>query len=412
MKEYSQKEIQQLFKEKKPVPKDLVLQAQNTDMVDVVENQGDVVIHVSNKYAKLAEHDSFVIDKEKNSFHWNSRELSGNPINYLQSVHDYSFRNAIKELTLNEEYKTKEITVNKEKEPFVFNPNDLTEDTSKAKEYLVAQRGINEDLVDTLISKKYIQQDKNDNAVFLWAKDREVVGMDKHGTNPSKRFKQVVENSDEKQGFSITNGKPENLYLFESSIDLLSYSSMYNPRNARMVSMAGLKPQTYYNSVAEIYKETGQPPKNVIFALDSDEGGERFLLEHINNRLEHKESGKTVQNFVASPRHQDFEQLGTPDDLSSWNEVKDFNDILTNIKDTDTKMNYQPVVMSKNEYFDKIDYNKKYQKAREELESENNGKNKATPNNIAHKIAKYEYHTYESKEKKKKKDDVEISSFY
>ena len=110
MKEYSQKEIQQLFKERKPIPKELVTQAQKADLVDVIEKQGDVVIHVSDKYAKLAEHDSFVIDKQNNSFFWNSQDLKGNPINYLRSVHDYSFRSAIKELTLNDEYKVKSNT--------------------------------------------------------------------------------------------------------------------------------------------------------------------------------------------------------------------------------------------------------------------------------------------------------------
>lgn len=66
-----------------------------------------------------------------------------------------------------------------------------------------------------MLSAVSIQQNHNDNdnAVFLWAKNKEVVGMDKQGTNPEKRFKQIVKNSDEKQGFTITNSKPENLYV-------------------------------------------------------------------------------------------------------------------------------------------------------------------------------------------------------
>lgn len=408
MKEYTQEEIRQLFKERKPVPKELVLQAQNADIVDVIEKQGDVVLHVSDKYAKLAEHDSFVIDKQNNSFFWNSRDLKGNPINYLKSVHDYSFRNAIKELTLDDEYKTKEVNVDKEKEPFVFQPKELSEDTSKAKDYLVNQRGINEDLVDTLIDKKLIQQDHNDNVVFLWAKNKEVVGMDKQGTHPEKRFKQIVKNSDEKQGFTITNGKPENLYVFESSIDLLSYTSMYNPPNARMVSMAGLKPQTYYNAVAQIYEETKSPPKNVVFAVDSDEAGETFMLEHANNKIEHQESGVTVKNHVASPRHQNFEELGSPRSLESWKGIKDFNDILTNIQDHDVKMKYQPVVLEKDEYFKKINYDKKYEKAMDEFSKDEKNIKNINSNRIANRIAKFDYHTQAEKQKGKSKNKSEL----
>lgn len=77
---------------------------------------------------------------------------------------------------------------------------------------------------------------------------------------------------------------------------------MYNPANARMVSKAGLKPQTYYNSVGQIYEETRQPPKNVVFAVDSDESGEGFLLEHINNKLEHRETGTTVKIMSHHPK--------------------------------------------------------------------------------------------------------------
>lgn len=413
-KAYTQEEIKQVFKEKKPVPKELVLKAQNADIVNVIENQSDVVLHVSDKYAKLAEHDSFVIDKQNNSFHWNAQDLKGNPINYLKSVHNYNFRNAVKELTLNEEYKTNEVNVNTEKAPFIFDPKALSEQTDKAKSYLVNERGINEDLVDTLISKKLIQQDHNDNVVFLWAKNKEVVGMDKQGTDSEKGFKQVSKNSDEKQGFTITNGQPENLYVFESSIDLLSYTSMYNPPNARMVSMAGLKPQTYYNAIGQIYEETKTPPKNVVFAMDSDEAGESFVLENINNKIEHHESGVTVQNHVASPRHQDFNQLGEPKHLESWKQVKDFNDILTNIDDTDVKMKYEPIVLEKDDYLKAINYDKKYSKAMDELSQDKDTNQNVSAKRIANKISRYEYQTDDEKPKektKKKDDEIEIHSF-
>src|SRR5699024_12410828 len=98
--------------------------------------------------------------------------------------------------------------------------------------------------------------------------------MDKQGTDPDKRFKQVVKNSDEKQGFTITNGKPGILYVFESSIDLLSYTTMYNPPNARMVPMAGLKPQPCYNAVGQRYEDTNMLTKNVVFPVESDEADE------------------------------------------------------------------------------------------------------------------------------------------
>lgn len=413
MKGYSQNEIQKIFKERKKIPAGLNLQAQQVDIVSVIEDQGSVIVHDSEKWAHLSEHDSFVINKQQNSFHWNSRNISGNPINYLKDVKDYSYRNAIKELTLENDYKTKDLNVAEEREPFEFKPNMLANDTSKAKEYLVEQRGINEDLVDTLIDKKYIQQDHQGNAVFMWAKQGEIVGMDKQGTNPEKPFKQIEKNSDEKRGFAITNGEAENLYVFESSIDLLSYASMYNPKNARMVSMAGLKPQTYYNAIGDVTKETGKPPKNVVFALDSDQAGEAFMMEHMREELKHNESGITVKTHAASPRMQDFKQLGKPTSLNNWKDVKDFNDILTNIEHPDTKMNYQPVVIEKDEYFKKIDFDKKEERALEELEKEEGSNKNPSKHKIALKVAKFNYHTAEEEKgkTKSKNNDKEFMDF-
>ena len=116
----------------------------------------------------------------------------------------------------------------------------------------------------------------------------------------------------------------------------------------------------------------------------------------------------TVKNHVASPRHQDFEQLGEPKNRESWKQVKDFNDILTNIDDHDVKMKYEPVVLEKDGYLKTIDYDKKYHKAMDELSQEKNSNHNISSKLIADRIAKYEYHKKNEKNSTKKKEDVEI----
>lgn len=83
----------------------------------------------------------------------------------------------------------------------------------------------------------------------------------------------------ENRGFSVTFGKPENLFVFESSIDALSYASIYQPINSRFISMNGLKENTMYQAMKDIYDDTGKLPENVVLCVDNDKAGRRFVSE-------------------------------------------------------------------------------------------------------------------------------------
>jgi hypothetical protein len=76
----------------------------------------------------------------------------------------------------------------------------------------------------------------------------------------------------------LPNGKPDSLYVFESPIDMLSYWSIKKDdlKNARLVSMNGLKIGTLLQSYAEASKE-GLNIEKAVLAVDNDKGGHDFI---------------------------------------------------------------------------------------------------------------------------------------
>jgi len=51
-----------------------------------------------NSYLRGVEHDSLVVDLQKNLFHWNSIDLHGNAVTWLMEVEGFSYRKALEEL--------------------------------------------------------------------------------------------------------------------------------------------------------------------------------------------------------------------------------------------------------------------------------------------------------------------------
>lgn len=90
-------------------------------------------------------------------------------------------------------------------------------------------------------------------------------------------FKGIDKNSPGNAGFAFDIGKPETLYVFESSVDALSYWSEKkgDVQNARMLSMSGLKRHTVSAELNRMNKD-GHSPQQVVIAVDNDASGRDF----------------------------------------------------------------------------------------------------------------------------------------
>lgn len=145
------------------------------------------------------------------------------------------------------------------------------DDMRKVFAYLCQTRKIDYKIVSDLVKDGLLYQDKRGNAVFIHRDESgQIVGAEIQGTSTYKRFKGVAAGTSDSL-FSLKFGTPNRAYVFESTIDLLSFKQLANPakiQNCVLVSMAGLKPNAL-NPLAE-------RGLRLYSCVDNDEAGNRF----------------------------------------------------------------------------------------------------------------------------------------
>ncbi|MGG4263752.1 DUF3991 domain-containing protein [Peribacillus simplex] len=264
--------------------KEDIKKAEAIDIVDYCDQNNIDVQSDNERYYRLVEHDSCVIDRRKNVFYWNSKGKGGNVINFVQEVDDTNFMGAMnKLLDENHDYQNNK-TVEFISVPYEYSPEKEVDKFDKARDYLINERKIDAELVDDLHEKGAIKQDKYNNVLFLWKDYENIMGCSEQGTIQSEKFKRgtwksVQKNSTANYGFNVKNGDPKHLKFFESSIDLLSHATLNKKelKDTWLISMEGLKHNTVYNYVLKAKEQLGDTPESVSLCVDNDKGGKAFV---------------------------------------------------------------------------------------------------------------------------------------
>ncbi|MBC1339421.1 DUF3991 domain-containing protein [Listeria innocua] len=278
-----------------------IKQASEVDMVSYLERKGEP-LKCAGKYYYHQAHDSLVLCPEKGYFTWNSRGVSNRScINLAMELYALSFLQAVQDVLEqnipklgNEVRQARRET---KKEPFSYE-KDIVESKSQQqlKQYLIKERKINPWLVSELIQKKYIVQDTRNNVVYKWfhpLTKNEVIGASKEGVTiipeaqrfkpHMKQFKQVMAQGD--NGFYFDVGKTSQinqLYVFESPVDMMSYLSLkmqrgdQSIRNARFLAMDGVKPTTFFHHYTLLSAKLNHPIQPII-CVDNDAAGHQLL---------------------------------------------------------------------------------------------------------------------------------------
>lgn len=301
------------------VSKDEVKQASDIHVVDYLESKGESLIK-QGKYYRHSEHDSLIIN-ENGKWFWNSRNEGGyGAISFARTFYEYSFQDAVRDVNGQEITKTMDKDEQETNKSFDYPVQYEKESQENAIEYLHNKRGISRETIDNLISADLIAEDKKNNCVFKW-KDREtgkIVGADRQGTTQMEDgnyFKQIVSGSKADGGFQFDVGKPENLVLFESPIDAISYYDMHKPSDTRFKSMSGLKDRSAATSVKELAKEIQENGRNfnkVIIAVDNDEAGNNFSnkwAKMFNISERHAPRSKDWNNDLTNYREQELQRI-------------------------------------------------------------------------------------------------------
>ena len=138
--------------------------------------------------------------------------------------------------------------------------------------YLCSKRGIDSDIVNSLMQKEMLYEDRRGNVVF--------VGYDEQGkprfaslrgTHGDYSFRGDCSGSDKRYGFSVAATVPsERLYIFESAIDLMSHANLDKTawQQHHRLSLSGTS-DTAMPFFLNKHKEVNE----LVFCLDNDAAG-------------------------------------------------------------------------------------------------------------------------------------------
>ena len=234
-----------------PIPREQLLAARQADLAAyLLAHDVHLIPRGASGNYSMAEHDSISITGNK--YQWFSRGESGNAVDFLRSYYGMGFREAVEALTSGEAKPAAPPPVAPER-PFDFAQIELAPNMERVIAYLTEQRGISRRLVDELIATKRLYQEaRTNNALFPIYDSGAIVGAERNGTMPQKRFKGVKMGSKYGCGYNLTYGdKTAHALFFESAIDLLSFINLAHMRGkdlegCRLTSLAGLKKNIYW----------------------------------------------------------------------------------------------------------------------------------------------------------------------
>lgn len=257
------------------------------------------------------EHDSLHIKDndfgERGQWYRFSENKGGDNIGFLREYMGLSFVEAVE--ALNGEHYDRSYTAPSrtyQPKPVQQTVRELslaeTDNARRVFAYLCKTRGLDYDLIFSLVRQGVISQEqKTGNVLFKYYDENgKIIGAEKVGTSTEHKFKGIATGSAGGHGFEIVRGSGENAFFFESAIDMLSYLQMHDKEldNCRLVSMMGVKP----NIVFDTMQHHNIPPENVFLCSDNDTAGNEFA-----DRLREE--------------YLDMKRIITPDTYKDWNDM-------------------------------------------------------------------------------------------
>ena len=225
------------------------------------------------------EHDSLKISN--GMWYWFSQGIGGvNAIDYLIKVNGKTFSEALEILVskVNDiTYVERKVDKNIEKKLILPERND---NNDRVISYLIS-RGIKRSIIEKCLNNNLMYEDKHHNVVFL-GYDNEVRYAFMRGTNQTRYMKEAY-GSHKAFSFRLDSlEESDELHLFESAIDLLSYATINSDyRSKNLLSLAGVyQPKSNLEDsniplALNYYLNQHPKIKKVYLHLDNDEAGRR-----------------------------------------------------------------------------------------------------------------------------------------
>jgi hypothetical protein len=293
------------------IDKQKVVQARNTDIIAFLEKRnGFTFAHRGSAY-RCRQHPSLAVKDDRLSWYWHSQGTGGHgAIDYLMQMERLPFRQAVEAVA-----GIDTVTVGLQQESVQPKKLFLPEkkwNSLRLYEYLCQKRGIDSDIVNTLMQEGKLYEDKRGNVVFAGFDEQGTARFASlRGTHSDGAFRMDCAGSDKRYSFNMAANKPsERLYVFESPIDAMSSASLEKAvtgdadawKMHSRLSLAGTSDVAlpfFLNQHSSVHE--------LVFCLDNDPAGREASVA-----LARKYCEKGFHTRIELPMRKDFnEDLAT-----------------------------------------------------------------------------------------------------
>ena len=290
--------------------------AKSVDLTAVAASLGYTVKKVG-KYHTLKEMDSIRIYNRSHWYRW-SRQYEkgsngGSQIDFLRVFCDMDVKEAVFWLLDFAGYlridddKRKPLKYQvevKEQEKKEFTLPVPSADNSYLYSYLVNERGIRKEVVDSFVSQKLIYESRHYHNIVFRGNDKNGITrfasmrgvFDREG----KTFKCDVAGNDKNYGFNVANDNSCELVVFEAAIDLMSYMDIYSDYHSNKIALGMLA-----DAPLETFLKEHQQITSIRFCLDNDLPGRKATQELVEKYYGH---GFDVEDYPPPEGYKDYNE--------------------------------------------------------------------------------------------------------
>ena len=303
------------------IPAEVIEEARKMDVLTwLQQNDPDNLVKLSNNQYTTKEHDSLKISN--GMWYWWSRGFGGrSALDYLTKVKGYSFPEAVEAITgktgndgpsFSKPGENPEQRAMKPKADRELRIPALERNPEKARAYLL-KRGITENVIDFCFRRSLLFETSYYHSILFVGYDKD--GIARYGAirGTTNTYKGEVKGSNKQFSFSVTETPDtENLHVFESAIDLLSFASLaeltgIDWKKEALLSLGGVTAVSQNGATSKEVSHTGASPAPLMQYL-----ADHPQIKKIHLHLDNDEPGRLAAAAIVQGLDENYEVLDEP----------------------------------------------------------------------------------------------------
>jgi len=288
------------------IDENILRQARTADVLAFFEQyKGFTFTHRGGEY-RCQQHKSLAIKADRLSWYWHSKGVGGyGALDYLTKVENVPFREAVEVITGTTPTAAPPQERPKAEPPKVLVLPEKSSMPLKLYGYLCNKRSIDSDIVNRLIQKEMLYEDRRGNVVFVgYGEQSKPRFASLRGTQGDCSFRGDCSGSDKRYGFHMAAQEPsERLYLFESAIDLMSHASLEKATTGEWEQHNRLSLAGTTDTAIPFFLNRHRAVKELVFCLDNDQAGREATVI-----MARKYAEKGYMVLIEYPKGKDFNE--------------------------------------------------------------------------------------------------------